>query len=95
MLKIYSGLLKSRQKSSLNPFQSPMGSFDCHGHGILFAKNFIEKAFNFDFLERKYQKLALFGFSTPVFFLQIVSKLADFLYSGGFSHGGHESEGIF
>ena len=25
-----------------------------------FAKNFIEKAFNFDFLERKYQKLALF-----------------------------------
>ena len=60
-----------------------------------FAKNFIEKAFNFDFLERKYQKLALFGFSTPVFFLQIVSKLADFLYMGVFGHGGHESEGIF
>jgi hypothetical protein len=43
--------LKSRQKSTLIPFPSPDGSFDCPRQAVFLEKNFIEK--DFDFLAQK------------------------------------------
>jgi len=60
--KIYSRLLKSRQKSGLNPLQSPMGSFDCHSHGIFFLQKIFRKNPKmFDFRFNTPQKVLIFG----------------------------------
>jgi hypothetical protein len=61
---IYYGLLKRRQKSSLNPFPSPDGSFDCSRHTVFLGTNFIEKDFDFDFLAQKNEKNSVFRVST-------------------------------
>ena len=68
--KIYSRLLKSRQRSSLNPFQSPMNPFDCHRHGI-FLQKILLKAFNFYFQRENTKNQHFLGFRPQYFFYRL------------------------
>ena len=88
---IYYGLLKRRQKSSLNPFPSPDGSFDCSRHTVFLGTNFIEKDFDFDFLAQKYEKNSVFRVSTPTicptdcgWFFVLGDQIGWFFVLGGF-----------
>ena len=88
---IYYELLKRRQKSSLNPFPSPDGSFDCSRHTVFLGTSFIEKDFDFDFLAQKYEKNSVFWVSTPTicptdcgWFFVLGDQIGWFFVLGGF-----------
>ena len=75
MLENFFRTFKSSPKIEFKSFSVAHGLIRLPRSRDFFAKNFIEKAFNFDFLERKYQKLALFehflGFRPQYFFYRL------------------------